>query len=802
MGTTVVTFSATDSAGNTGSATAAVTVSDAGAPLVTSPADITVGIATGTAAPATHPAIAAFLAGAAAIDDVDGPLGVANDAPASFPIGITTVTFSAIDAAGNSANATAIVTVTDSGLPVVTAPADLALSLTLGSSLSATDPAIAGFLAAASATDEVDGTVAVTHDAPADFPVGITTVTFSATDSAGNTAAASATVSITDGGAPTVAAPADMVINLSTGSTVSVGDAAIAAFLNSATAVDSVDGTVAVTHDAPTTFAIGVTTVTFSATDSVGNTSTASATVTVVDTGAPFITPPAGITINVVDGSDIPASDPAIAAFLSAVSASDDVDGAVAVTDDAPAAFAPGVTTVTFTATDAAGNIGTGTSSVAVSVTNVAPIASIEIQQGGVSVTTVTRDGGLVTLVASVIDANVIDSHTYDWNGTDSTLVPQGDSTSQTFVFDPAALGQGVYSLSLSVTDDGNAPMTGSASNLVRVIDTAPALSSTEDSDADGTSDADEGAGDSDGDRIPDYLDPAGNTAAQLPAGDNGALIETSAGLVLRLGGTAFTVDAADSVLTIDEIEAWATAVAGGVASGMDDDYLYSGGIFDIEVTNAPVGGTAQISIALADALPANATMRDFVMANGWSRFLTDTDNLVQSAPGSLGSCPMPGSTEYTDGLTQGHFCIQLSITDGGANDADGIADGTIRLLGGPAQYIGPTPAIQVQAVGMSAPVFHANDGERVVLDLIVSSDSDDAEIHELTIGASGELNESSSVSSVALYLDANNDGVADASERLATGSYTSDDGQVTFTLSTPQGLSSGDNRFLVTYNF
>ena len=116
--------------------------------------------------------------------------------------------------------------------------------------------------------------------------------------------------------------------------------------------------------------------------------------------------------------------------------------------------------------------------------------------------------------------------------------------------------------------------------------------------------------------------------------------------------------------------------------------------------------------------------------------------------------------------------------------------------------YIGPFPDIQVQTIGVGTSLFRANDGESVVLDFNVSSDSDDAEVHELTVSATGELDENANVNSVALYYDANDDGVADESERLATGSYSADDGQVTFTLGTPRALSNGDNRFLVTYSF
>lgn len=64
---------------------------------------------------------------------------------------------------------------------------------------------------------------------------------------------------------------------------ISATDAGIVAFLAAATAHDAEDGdlTTAITHDAPTTFPIGTTTVTFSVTDRAGNPATATRTVTV-----------------------------------------------------------------------------------------------------------------------------------------------------------------------------------------------------------------------------------------------------------------------------------------------------------------------------------------------------------------------------------------------------------------------------------------------------------------------------------------------------------------------------------------
>jgi prepilin-type N-terminal cleavage/methylation domain-containing protein len=84
---------------------------DTTAPLVIAPPDIEVEAQSESGTPATNPAIAAFLAIAFAVDDVDPVVAVTNDAPSIFPIGDTIVTFSATDAANNTGTATATVTV-------------------------------------------------------------------------------------------------------------------------------------------------------------------------------------------------------------------------------------------------------------------------------------------------------------------------------------------------------------------------------------------------------------------------------------------------------------------------------------------------------------------------------------------------------------------------------------------------------------------------------------------------------------------------------------------------------------------
>lgn len=107
-----------------------------------------------------------------------------NNAPATFPVGVSTVVWTATDANGNSSATTQLVTVNlvDTLPPVITVPADV--YTTTYTSQATVD------IGTATAEDNIDGVVAVSNNAPAAFPVGVTTVTYSSSDSAGNTSTA------------------------------------------------------------------------------------------------------------------------------------------------------------------------------------------------------------------------------------------------------------------------------------------------------------------------------------------------------------------------------------------------------------------------------------------------------------------------------------------------------------------------------------------------------------------------------------------------------------------------------------
>jgi len=210
------------------------------------------------------------------------------------------------------------------------------------------------------ATDVVDGSVTVTADKPSGstFPLGTTTVTFTAKDSHNNTATKTFTVTVQNnsGGPVFSGVPADLTVE-------ATGPNGAAVNYSLPTATDPILGSVQVSPSkAPgSVFPLGVTVVTFTATSS-GKTSMASFKVTVQDTTPPVFGPAPDVT------SDA-ASDSGANVSYTTPTAADLVDGQVTVTCTPPSGslFPKGVTAVTCTAKDSRNNKATKTFNVTVS---------------------------------------------------------------------------------------------------------------------------------------------------------------------------------------------------------------------------------------------------------------------------------------------------------------------------------------------------------------------------------------------------------------------------------------------------
>lgn len=120
--------------------------------------------------------------------------------------------------------------------------------------------------------------------------------------------------------------------------------------LGQATATDSVDGNLSATPDTTGPFPVGANFVTWGATNSQGVTRTTVQNVVINDTTAPVLTIPLDIDITVADALRFP-----IAINLGAATATD-IFAPVHISNNAPTAFDPGKTLVTWIATDSNGN--------------------------------------------------------------------------------------------------------------------------------------------------------------------------------------------------------------------------------------------------------------------------------------------------------------------------------------------------------------------------------------------------------------------------------------------------------------
>ncbi len=339
-----------------------VTVSkDTTAPSITCPADVTVNTDAGSCA-ATGVSL-----GTATASDTCSAVTVTNDAPSSFAKGATTVTWTATDAAGNFASCTQTVTVSDTENPTIAAPADVTASTDAGLCY-ATGVA----LGSPAYSDNCPGST-VSNDAPAEFPKGDTTVTWTVTDASGNTDTATQTVTVNDTEAPTIACPVDVTVNTDAGLCYATGVA-----LGTPSAGDNC-AVASVTSDAPAQFPKGDTTVTWTVTDTSGNTATCEQKVTVTDTEAPVVSLNGQAVIHLQCPTDT-YTEPDATATDNCDPVSVTITGAVDEGNE-------GVYTITYTATDTAGNTGTQTRTVyvegaALSVNVPGPL-TLECEGGG-----------------------------------------------------------------------------------------------------------------------------------------------------------------------------------------------------------------------------------------------------------------------------------------------------------------------------------------------------------------------------------------------------------------------------------
>lgn len=426
LGETLVTWTVTDEAGNTASATQLVTLVDTTPPQIVAPQGLTV--------EATSELETVVDIGTPVSSDEIEVESVTNNAPQVFSLGETIVLWTATDVSGNERTVEQIVNIVDTTPPTITLPPRVEVEAT------SHDTTIAD-IGSASADDAV-GIASITSNAPEFYELGSTFVVWTATDTSDNIASNAQQVVVIDTTPPELVIPDDIVIEAtSTQTSIDIGEPR---------ASDIASANITITNDAPETFEIGLTTITWTATDDVGNFVSLTQSIDVVDTTSPSLSIPDDLTL------EADSADGAIAIIGRAIV--EDVNDIATITNDEPEIFPIGITTVTWVVTDVSGN--ESTSAQLVTVVDTLPpriVASADITMEAVS-----RDGTPVTLgepyTKDIVGVTSIKNDAPDLFDVGSTLV--------TWTATDDAQNIGVAFQTVTIVDT-TAPVIAPASDLI-----------------------------------------------------------------------------------------------------------------------------------------------------------------------------------------------------------------------------------------------------------------------------------------------------------------------------------------------
>ena len=355
IGVNTVTATAVDASGHRVQKTFTITVTDSMPPTVMCPTDLLKATDAGMSN-----AVVRFTV--TATDNVPGVSVSCSPASGStFQLGITTVVCAARDARGNTANCMFTVTVIDREAPVLIVPPNQSVPLEAGQETVVINYDV-------EIRDNAPGaTVVCLPPSGSAFPLGATNVVCIGSDASGNNVTNAFTVTVYQISNPNVLPP---VVNVPANMTVPNDPGMSTATVEfTATVTSSVPGATLVCIPASgSAFPLGITTVTCTGRDVVGNTATNRFTVTVYDNENPQLTLPANIVRPVDEGQNT--------AVVTYTATAIDNSGSVSLVcvPASGSAFAIGTTTVTCNAVDNAGNVSSGSFTVTVTNNIVPPV--------------------------------------------------------------------------------------------------------------------------------------------------------------------------------------------------------------------------------------------------------------------------------------------------------------------------------------------------------------------------------------------------------------------------------------------
>jgi len=341
VGTTTVTYTATDTSGNSVECSFEVTVEDNEDPEVICPNDIVI------ENEEEECEVEVFWDIPEPTDNCVVDTLIASHEPGdTFPIGITEVTYIVIDGAGNEDSCSFTIEVLGGDPLTIECPDNIVAeneSTLCEADLSVPLPTVSGGCGMLTITNDFNNEEA----AGGVYPVGTTVVTYTVTDESGNTQDCEFTVTVEDNEDPVINdCPEDQTVDVDTTECFAVVEWIVPE------ADDNCPGVILTsTHEPGDTFEVGTTTVTYTATDASENSVECSFEITVEDNEAPTVTCPEDIVIDNIEGECFGFPEWIVPEAL------DNCPGVELISTHEPGdTFEVGTTTVIYTATDAAGN--------------------------------------------------------------------------------------------------------------------------------------------------------------------------------------------------------------------------------------------------------------------------------------------------------------------------------------------------------------------------------------------------------------------------------------------------------------
>ncbi|APD85416.1 Ig-like domain repeat protein [Alteromonas sp. Mex14] len=748
-----VSATATDSAGNAANANTTGNV-DSQAPLLTldtqgATSDVTPTI-TGTTDVASGTLVTITVVDAngnsqsfQAAVQADGTFSA--DVPSALAEGGFTVTATVSDAQGNTATANETNGSIDTQAPIVTVnPLDSGNDTT--PVISGNTDLPEGAVVVITVTDSNGDTQTINAlvDADGNFatevlsplPEGDYDVEVTATDDAGNS-----TTVTEDGGNIDTTAPVltlnpqgtgnDETPNISGSTDLAPGSTVTLTVTDSAGNTQTFDAIVDAngdfSADVPNAIPDGSYTVTASASDDAGNTTTTSDTGT-LDTSAPALTLDAQVTVSdttpTISGTtDLPAGS-TVTLFVTDSAGNTQtftalVDASGNFIADVPAPLAEGDYSVTATATDSNGNSASVTDNNGI-VDTVAPVISLDVL-GSNNDTTPTISGTTDLAAGESVTLSITDNA-----GNTQTVTATVDANGNFTVDVPAALAEGDYTVTVTATDDaGNS----ASANATGTIDTtAPTLSLDP-----------QGLGNDTTPTISGSTDLAEGSVVSLVITDSAGNIQTVTATVDAAGN--FTVDVPAALAEGSySVEATATDEAGNSTSVLDNS-----GVIDIT--------------------PPELNLDELTPENNATPTISGTTNLPAGAIVTLTVIDSAGNTQtfaatvQTDGsfaanvpspLAEGDYTVTATAQDAAGNQgSDSETGGSVDTT---------APVITLDPLGTG------NDNTPTI------SGSTD-----LAAGSTVTITVTDSVGTVQTFtatVDANGDFSADVPNPMADGNF------------------------------